>query len=144
MNGQADDYINWPILLWGITSQPWWNIVISLLAATTAVVSFAKMILRHPVDALLIARSIVNIGLLGVAYSILTSGALKIGLFFIVVGLAMSTFLLLTDWCHRANPWRDMVHFLARPLGRCVSWLCGPRRRSGPGDAVALSKDDEG
>jgi hypothetical protein len=131
----------WQELLWSIPNRlDWWDVSVAVLAGLTALVSFFTLIVYHPLNALLAARSLVAVGLLMVAFYPLNSGALKPGLAVIVLGLAHSNFLLLTNWCNRAHPWRDALHAMLRMVGQLAE-LVAPRDRRGPHDTVALTRD---
>lgn len=131
----------WQELLWAIpNSVTWWDAAVAVLAAATAFASFATMILNHSFSALIVGRAIVAVGLAMAAAIPLNSGAQKLALAVLVVGLAWSNFLLATNWCNRQHPLRDLVGDLARLLGRVVDMLF-PKHKQHGRDAVA-GKDD--
>jgi hypothetical protein len=134
--------MRWQEWLWAVPNGlTWWDGFFGMIAATTAIVSFATMILGHPLNALVASRSVVACGLMMGALIPLNSGAAKWSFATIVVGLAMSNFLLLTKWCERAHPWRDMGAAIAQMLGRALDAVA-PRSKDGPSDHIAHGKDD--
>ena len=116
----------WQELPWSlINSLSWWDAAVAVLAAGTAFSSFATMILNHAFSALVVGRTIVAVGLVLAALIPLNSGAQKLALAVLVVGLAWSNFLLATNWCNREHPLRDLMGDLARLAGRVVDAFYG-------------------
>lgn len=95
----------WQEVLWAFPNSFgfWWDATWGLMALVAALIMFVKMILNHPFDALLVARSILAFGLFLVACSAINSGWQRYVPMFFAVGGFMSAMLLATNWCERKN-----------------------------------------
>ena len=113
--------------LWRIpeTLGWWWYGSISIMAGAAALIMIFKMILRHPFDALLVARCMIVGGLVCFAYRSANSGLSEIGIGFTVTGSLFTSVLVATNWCSRENQTEMLVPYLWR---RALTWLCGPRK----------------
>lgn len=111
---------DWQGALWAIVNGAgrWWDIVVGVIALSGAMALFVKLILYHPLDMLVISRVVIGIGLLLAFYSTLNSGWLKISWALLVIGCFMSTVLIVTGWCHRADKSTTAGGDVLRWLGR--------------------------
>lgn len=101
----------WQEVLWAFPNSFgfWWDATWGVMALTAALIMFVKLILNHPFDALLVARSIMAFGLFLVACSAINSGWQRYVPMFFAVGGFMSTVLLATGWCERKNKSTTML-----------------------------------
>ena len=85
--------------LWRIpeTLGWWWYGSISIMAGAAALIMIFKMILRHPFDALLVARCMIVGGLVCFAYRSANSGLSEIGIGFTVTGSLFTSVLVATN-----------------------------------------------
>lgn len=95
----------WQEVLWAFPNSFgfWWDATWGMLALIASLILFVKLILNHPFDALLVARSIMAFGLFLVACSAINSGWQRYVPMFFAIGGFMSTVLLATGWCERKN-----------------------------------------
>lgn len=113
----------WQDFLWALPNSmgSWWDIIWGVLALAASIIMFVKMILHHPFDALLVARSILAFGLFLVALSAVNSGWQRYVPAMFALGGFMTSMLLVTDWCNRKDKSVNLWDALVR-------WLCGPKR----------------
>ena len=112
----------WQEVLWAFPNSFgfWWDATWGVMALTAALIMFVKLILNHPFDALLVARSIMAFGLFLVACSAINSGWQRYVPMFFAVGGFMSTVLLATGWCERKNKSTTM-------LRAAMAWFLRPK-----------------
>ena len=115
----------WQEVLWAFPNSfgYWWDATWGVMALAAALIMFVKLILNHPFDALLIARSIMAFGLFLVACSAINSGWQRYVPMFFAVGGFMSTMLLATGWCERKNKSTTMLRAI-------LAWLLRSKRSS--------------
>jgi hypothetical protein len=121
--------------LWFVPSQlgPWWTGAVGLIAAAASVLMFLTMVLRHPFNALLVARVLMLGGSICFAMTPLNSGWQPWGALFASSGVLMTSLLIATDWCNRPDQalrvhtaiWRWSM----RLVHGAVCWICGPKER---------------
>lgn len=113
----------WQEVLWSLPNAMggWWDLIWGALALVASIIMFVKMILHHPFDALLVARSLLAFGLFLVALTAINSGWQRYVPMFFSVGGFMTAMLLATDWCH------NKARVKAK-LSAIVEWFCGKKR----------------
>ena len=118
----------WQEVLWAFPNSFgfWWGATWGALALIASLIMFVKLILNHPFDALLVARSIMAFGLFLVACSAFNSGWQPYVPMFFAVGGFMSTVLLATGWCERKNKSTTMARAF-------ILWLLRHRPRRDDG-----------
>jgi hypothetical protein len=133
---------NWQDLLWRLPNHfgYWWEIGVSSIALFTALLLFLKLIMGHAFDAILFARSVVGLGLVMVGMTPLNSGWNRISVAVLVVGLFISTILIVTGWCDREDKSLTIPKALWRTTkkapGNFMTYLAGPKRRYDPAEHV--------
>ena len=115
--------------LWSIPEALgwWWYASLSVMAAAAAIIMILKMVLHHPFDALLVARSIIVGGLVCFAYRPFNSGLSELGIGFFVTGSLFTACLVASGWCQREDKTTSLVPFLWR---RALALFHGPRKIS--------------
>lgn len=130
------DGTNWQEVLWTIpTSLGWvWYAIWGVMAGTAALIMFFTMILNHAFNALLVARSLLGIGLMLIPLCVFQSGWQAWIPAFYATGGLMSAILIATNWCNREDRSRNVGRALwawaIGGIGAAVCWVCGPRSSS--------------
>jgi hypothetical protein len=101
-------------LLWTLPTSlgPFWWIICMLFSAPAAMLMVLYMIMRHPFNALLVARLMILGSLLMFALIPLNSGWMPWGVMMASAGGLFTTFLIASHWCERKDPWGDALQWL--------------------------------
>lgn len=98
----------------------WWWLLCSVFALPAAVIMLVKMVLNHPLDALLVARIVIVGSLVMFGLSPLNSGWTPWACLLASFGGFMAAVLLATGWCQRANQDEWLVPALWRYVIRSI------------------------
>lgn len=126
---------SWQDALWYLPNAAgcWWDVSIGALAIITAFIGFAKLILNHRFDALLVARSLVYGGFFLIGANMFNTGWTKYAMAVLVMGGFLSTMLIVTNWCDRPDKNLTIPRALWRWTAHHILVIIGSLRHDGRG-----------